>query len=128
MINVLKEQNTTFEDKVDLLINRHSDLMMKDPQLPLFLMGEIQQNPDFFMEKLNVRAKIQDITFEFENRETGIMFTLDIISLIFYPFIVRTAIENLFGMTHETYNALLNSRRKYLSQFLSELYSRFKQK
>lgn len=128
MIEILNDNSTSFEEKIDLMVNRYSDLMMNDPQLPLFLMGEVQQNPDFFMEKLNVKEKIKDTSFGFETKESEIMLVLDIISLIFYPFIVRNAFESLFGLSHDHYNAMLNARRKYLSHFLYELYSKFKPK
>ena len=126
MIEILNDKSTSFAEKIDLMVNRYSDLIINDPQLPLFLMGQVQQNPDFFMEKFNVKAKIQDTTFGFENKESEIMLILDIISLIFYPFIVRSAFESLFGLSHEKYNALLNTRRQYLSHFLYELFTKFK--
>ena len=94
MIEILNDKSTSFAEKIDLMVNRYSDLIINDPQLPLFLMGQVQQNPDFFMEKFNVKAKIQDTTFGFENKESEIMLILDIISLIFYPFIIRSAFES----------------------------------
>lgn len=128
LIDVLKDNSLSFPEKIEQLINQYSDLMIEDPQLPLFLMGEVQQNPDFFMDKLNIKSKIKDISFDLDNEETEIQLILDIISLIFYPFVVRNAFEKLYGLSHDTYNDILNKRREYIPTLLTELYTRMKSK
>lgn len=52
MIEILNDKSTSFAEKIDLMVNRYSDLIINDPQLPLFLMGQVQQNPDFFQGKI----------------------------------------------------------------------------
>lgn len=125
MLDVLSDDSASFEDKIRQLVDKYSDMMMKDPKLPLFLMGEVQQNPDFFIEKLNVKSRIQRLTLDLESREKEILLVLDVLSLIYYPFIVRGVFEKLFDMDQDTFNQLLNKRKEYIPIYLTDIYSKF---
>ena len=125
MLNIIGDDSLDFPGKLSKMVNKYTDLMIKDPNLPLFLMGEVQQNPDFFTEKLNIRSKALNLTFNLKNKETETQLVLDIISLTFYPFIVRKALEGIYNMTPEQYDQLLNKRREIIPKYLTEIYSKY---
>ncbi|MHB9054991.1 MAG: TetR/AcrR family transcriptional regulator [Paludibacteraceae bacterium] len=128
IINTLQDKSLDFPKKISILTNEYYDLLMKDPKLPLFLMSEIQQNPDLFIEKLNIRAKTQNLIFAVDNEEMEIQLLLDFMSLTFFPFVLRDALEKVFALNHEQYDEVLNKRKDYLVQNIVTIYSKLVEK
>lgn len=125
VLNIIRGDSLDFSGKLSKMVNKYTDLMIKDSNLPLFLMDEVQQNPDFFTEKLNIRSKALNLTFNLKDKETETQLVLDIISLTFYPFTVRKALEGIYNMTPEQYDQLLNKRREIIPKYLTEIYPKY---
>ena len=58
IIDVLNDEKLNLLDKATVLVNKYTDLLLHEPNLPWFLLSEIQQNPDFFSEKLKIKDRI----------------------------------------------------------------------
>ena len=48
---VITDTTTSLEEKMESLIGKYIDMLLKDPGLPLFVLGEIQNNPEKFGKK-----------------------------------------------------------------------------
>lgn len=128
MISILNDETTSFEKKIKLLVHRYSDLMTENPQLPLFLMSAVQQNPDFFAKKINMKERMLPIELDFINQEHEIQFMMDLFSLIIFPYVLRHAFEVIYGIDKSSYDELISKRRDYLPIVLAELYQKYKAK
>lgn len=128
IVSILNDETISFEKKIEQLVHRYSDLMIENPQLPLFLMSAIQRNPDLFAEKTNIKERVSDMKNNFIGKENEIQFMMDVFSVIVFPFILRNAFEVAYGLDKDTYDDLMNKRRAYLPGALAELYARNKVK
>ncbi len=126
LIGILNDETTTFEKKIEQLVHKYSDLMTDNPQLPLFLMSAVQQNPDFFAKKVNLKERLFQIKLDFVDEEKEIQFMLDVFSVIIFPFVLRDAFKVIYGLDKSTYDELMRKRREYLPTMLEELYHKYK--
>ena len=131
IINVLKENKLDFQEKMSVLVNKYTDLLIHEPNLPLFLMSEIQQNPDFFATKMNIKSKLSDIIgdkplFDGKNQEEDLQLLLSFLGITIFPFIVRQSFQGLFNMNVEQYNEILNKRRDLIPKLIMKFYDELK--
>lgn len=126
MVKIFNDKTTGFEEKIEALVYRYSDLMTKNPQLPLFLMSAVQQNPDFFAKKTNMKERMLHIELDFINQENEIQFMMDLFSVIIFPFVLRNAFEVIYGIEKSNYDELMKKRRDYLPSLLNGLYKKYK--
>lgn len=129
IIEVLNDETLNLVDKATVIVNKYTDLLINEPNLPWFLLSEIQQNPDFFSEKLKIKDRLQSsktaqmLLFE-ENKKQAIQSLLSFLGITLFPFIVRQAFENLYNLSNEEYNELMEERRVLIPNFLKDIYSK----
>ncbi len=128
LIDILNDSTTTFEKKIELLVHKYFDLMTKNPKLPFFLMSAVQQNPDLFAKKINIKDRVADMQYHFISQEHEIQFMLDIFSVIIFPFVIRNIIEIIYYLDESTYDELMIKRKERLLDMLQECYLKFKAK
>ena len=89
---VLNDPGTSLEQKFTLVSNNYIDLLIANPDLPLFILSEVRTYPDRFVSNLPV-AKIVDSSFKtIAGTPTGctsIAFPDDLLGLSVFPFIMR---------------------------------------
>ncbi|NLO70414.1 MAG: TetR family transcriptional regulator [Porphyromonadaceae bacterium] len=132
IIDVLDDVNLTILERADKIVNKYTDLLLKEPNLPFFLLSEIQQNPDFFASKLNIKEKlvgsktIRNLLLE-ENKKENMHFLLSFLGITLFPFIVRNVFEKLYDLTESEFSQILNERRVFIANLLTEIYPKVNQ-
>ncbi|MBP1664825.1 MAG: TetR/AcrR family transcriptional regulator [Bacteroidetes bacterium] len=128
IIEELKDNAVDLNQKMSELINKYTDLLIKEPRLPLFIMSEIQQNPDFFTKRMNIKMKVREalgnkpIIYS-KSQEDDLQLLLSLLGVTIFPFIIRHSIQGLFNMTTDQYNELLYKRREMIPKLMNELYN-----
>jgi len=59
IISILKE-DLTFKEKIKKFLDEHIEFMIKNPKLPLFLLNEMAQNPEF-SESISETVRLGDL-------------------------------------------------------------------
>lgn len=59
IISILKE-DLTFKEKIKKFLDEHIEFMIKNPKLPLFLLSEMSQNPEF-SESISETVRLGDL-------------------------------------------------------------------
>jgi AcrR family transcriptional regulator len=52
MIGVLNDEQSSFKEKVTVIANNYIELLLVEPEIPLFLMNEVRNSPSEFFQKL----------------------------------------------------------------------------
>ncbi len=126
IIDVLNGEELTLMEKTTVLVNKYTDLLIHEPNLPWFLLSEIQQNPDFFVSKLRIKERLRNaatIQSMFQAKTEAIQVLLNFLGMTLFPFIVRQAMENLYDLSSKEYNQLLEDRRELIPKLLGKIYS-----
>lgn len=128
IIDILKNADMSLTEKLPLLVNKYTDLLTAQPDLPIFLLSELKQNPDFFAERLKIKEKLNNEVFKAIEKETHAQKKEDMVQLLvtflgmtLFPFIVREVIQNMFDIPQKTYNEMLNERRELIPVWINEI-------
>lgn len=124
MFTVLNDEKTSLEQKVELIASRYIDLLIKEPEIPIFIVSEMRNNPEGLLEKLPIREIIlKSVLFE-QHRDlvkAGIIaepnpihFLLNLLGLVIFPFLASPIIMASQNLKTQDFNALMQERKKLI--------------
>ncbi len=123
--NILKsmfDTSTSFETKLDQIASGYIDMLIGQPNMPLFIMNELQANPEKFVHELAAKSQIKDSIFFIQLIEkvgqdkiqkiNPLHIFMNLMSLMVFPFVAKPILMSLTAMEQEQYNHLMQERKK----------------
>lgn len=123
----LKNPDKTLQEKIKIMVNKYTDMLIEFPNLPMFILNEIRQNPNFFEEKLKVKTSIQDglsdflKTNNFSSKDELVQMMMTLLGMTLFPFIAKDVVTNLLDFSPEDYYKMLNKRRELIPVWMEEI-------
>lgn len=127
-INQLFEAELSIMEKMELLVENYLTFIEEKPHLPLFVLHELQQNPEkiadtFFKEgKPNVMLfakQFQEEVMQGKIRPTDPRHLIvNIISLCVFPVIARPMVTKVLELEKEQYDKFIAERKKQIIDFV----------
>ena len=118
-------------EKIPAIIEHELTTLAKHPDVPMFVIGEISQNPEKFLQRIQgvgVNPKsishILDKQIQSEYKKgiikkiDGPSLLINIMSLAIYPFIAKNLWQVVFEMDEHDYLKFIEKRKKELSAFI----------
>lgn len=131
MVIVLNDPATSLEKKVELIASNYIDFILKEPEIPTFIISEIRNNPGGLLEKLPVRELVQNSMFVKQHRQavkTGeitepnpLQFLMNLIGLIIFPFVAKPLLKAIGGIKDAGFNALMQERKKLIPVWIKAM-------
>ena len=121
----------SFEKKIKLYYEEHINMLIKNPNLPLFLLNEISHNPDLVQgirETLRY-SEMRDVIYRQHSKELrkfGIkkdelpQLMVTIVSMAIFPFAARNVMKMMMEQLGETrnFNSFMQARKEFASDFV----------
>ncbi|MFB6248451.1 MAG: TetR/AcrR family transcriptional regulator [Salinibacter sp.] len=120
----------TIEQKVETIVGRYLDLIRKNPYLPSYIVGELNQNPDAMKARIRsmglapfddlhkLDAQLQEKADAGELRPISAeQFIVNLLSLCIFPFIARPLIETMFDMDDAAFDRFIEERKRQIPRF-----------
>ena len=128
-IVAVMEKEGTIYDKIEVFVHSYIEFFIKNPQLPLFVLTEINKNPERLIAILNntdVFPKMQQfigqLMMEVQLGKVKpinpVHFFLNMMSLCLFPFVAKLMIKNMIKLTEEDYDAILQQRKQEVTRFI----------
>jgi TetR/AcrR family transcriptional regulator len=116
-------------EKIPAIIDSYIDGLIEAPYLPLFVLNEISQNPELFLQRLTSQQNFPNvIEFMKEIIEAGKQGTikdispvhlfLNIVSLCIFPFLARPMAQAILQMDSVQYNMVLADRKRVVTDVI----------
>ncbi|MCI0474143.1 MAG: TetR/AcrR family transcriptional regulator [Ignavibacteria bacterium] len=115
-------------EKIEYFVENYIDLLLKNPEIPSFIITEMHHNPDrikkLFSEKgLTISNRLMnDISKAVSKGEINpvnpIQLMLNIISLCIFPVAAKPMVQTITNKDDDDYRRLIESRKKEVSQFI----------
>lgn len=131
MMFVFNDEGSSFDEKVEKTVSSYIDLLIKEPQIPLFIMNELQRNPEGLAGKLNVKSILLNSVFARQYQEAMakrggqplhiMQFVMNIIGLIIFPFIGRPMLKIIGDLNDEKFVAMMKERKKLVPGWLNDM-------
>jgi TetR/AcrR family transcriptional regulator len=128
---VIVDSKSPIEERIELFVHRYIDFVSENPQLPLFMITEINRNPQRMKDILGHTdnfVKIQQFAFQMiTEMQVGriksfnpLHLMLNIMSMCVFPFIAKPMIQVILQLGEDDLNIILKQRKAEVSRFLRE--------
>ncbi|MBT29878.1 MAG: TetR family transcriptional regulator [Thalassobius sp.] len=127
LISILEEE-ISIEEKVTKFVTTHSEMLKSNPLVPIFVLSELRNNPQKFVEKIGMHEILTDGVLVNQLREESakgnikkispIHFLINMISLTVFPFIIQPALLTLENLNTDIFNNLIDERKQMIPEIL----------
>ena len=124
MATILNNEKSTLNKKVELVASHYIDFIIKEPNIPIFMLSEIRNNSGGLLEKLPIKQIVMNSAFVKQHKEAVIKgkivepnplhFLMNILSLVIFPFIAQPLLQGISGLNETQFNKLMQERRKLI--------------
>lgn len=130
---VFNDDVTSLDEKIEKFASHYIDLLFQEPEIPLFIMSEIRNNPVGLMQKTGVENAIFNSVFVQQYKEgvkAGIIkdqlfehFMMNFMGLIVFPFIAKPLFKELIGLNEEQFNNIIKERKALIPIWIKSIIS-----
>lgn len=122
VMGIVNDPKTTLQQKIDSLICHYIDMLKQNPDLPVFMLGEINADPKKLVAKLGFE-KVQHGELylvkqwkELVEKKKAPPFNplhllINVLSLTIFPFAASPLLRNRTGMSTDEFNRLMEERK-----------------
>jgi AcrR family transcriptional regulator len=119
---VLNDSGTSLEEKLETIAENYITLLSANPDLPIFVLSEIRNNPEQFANRLQARKMLTESVFvkqllERNQKISPIHFILNLLGMTLFPFLARPIMQPVMG-GEKVYNELVEQRKSLVPQWI----------
>jgi AcrR family transcriptional regulator len=128
---VFNNEATTLEEKIEVLVNSYIDLLIANPDVPIFILSELRTNPAKLVSKIGAKEVIMKSSFIRQYGEkvaTGeilltnpLHFIMNLLSLTVFPFIASPIVKGLSETTPEGFEKLMLQRKTLIPKWINAI-------
>lgn len=123
---LLAQTDLALDDKVKAIVNSYTNMLLKNPDLPLFVLNELKVNNHFFQETLENAYTSSYPVIEKQLAENGydisvIDFVMNIVSLTIFPFVSKPLYLSSNNISDEEFNQFVLNRKDEIPQWIKKL-------
>ena len=128
-INFIFESDLPLFEKIEQFTAEYIDEMQANPYLPLFVVNEINQAPDNFLNKIwgkEYRPRPQKFLAQIEKEVkkgnikpiSPLHLLLNILSMCVFPFMAKPMFMRTIGLDELQFRMMMEQRKKEIPQFI----------
>lgn len=130
MIPIVNDEKSNVYEKIELMVANYITLFTKQPDIPLFVLNEINRNPENFMQKTAVKEKMMNSIFfnqlAEKLKQTGQSMSpfhifMNMMSMIIFPFVASPLIKGFHGSSDEQMNAMIQERKELIPIWMKSI-------
>ncbi len=128
LTDVFNDTNTSFEEKVELLAERYIDVLLANPEIPVFILNELRNQPEELLSKIGVKEilmkseflkQFQQNIIEKKIKQINPMhFIMNIMGMIVFPFIAKPMLKGLGDIGDEQFSLLMQERKSLIPRWI----------
>ena len=131
MSEVFNDESTTLERKVQLISEKYIDIIIAEPEIPIFIMTEIRSHGAAIVEKLpantilqssfikQYRQAVKDKTIMEKN---PLHFLMNLTGLITFPFINSPILKKVGKLNDKQFDKLMKERKKKIPIWIKAMF------
>ncbi|HVY74531.1 MAG TPA: TetR/AcrR family transcriptional regulator [Puia sp.] len=128
---VFNDEETTFEEKVQLGVERYIDLLIEEPGIPIFILSEIRSHGAGFLEKLPIANTIMQSVFIRQYKEAAkkggmaelnpLHFLMNLVGLVVFPFVNSPMLKKIGKLKDRQFDKLMEERKKLIPVWVNTM-------
>jgi AcrR family transcriptional regulator len=123
---ILNEESTSLEEKIGLIVNNYIDMLLNHPDLPIFVLSEIRNNPERFVSNVQLKKILTDSVFVRQLHEKRPdLAPLQVISTLLgttiFPFLMKPLMFSAKSMDQKAFELFMEERRTLIPKWVNAL-------
>jgi len=128
MMDVINDQKTSLENKIETIVSNYIDLLIDQPDIPLFILSELRSNPAVLISKVDPKKTLLNsyLSKQFQQKvkegkivETDpIHFMINLVGMVVFPFIASPMLKNIGGISQDGFNELMEQRKVLIPKWI----------
>lgn len=91
---VVNDEKSTLDQKVKILVENYIELLLQNPELPMFVFHEIKSNPEHFKDKIQITKILKESSLvrQIQQRNPDlepVQFIVSLLGITIFPFVAR---------------------------------------
>jgi AcrR family transcriptional regulator len=130
MATVFNDDTTTLEKKVETIAERYIDLLIAQPDIPIFLLNELRNNPTGIGEQFNMKQIIMSSVifkqWQIAMKESKLEihplhFMINLMSLVMFPFVGSPILKMLGDLKQDQFNKMMLERKALIPKWIKAM-------
>ena len=123
---ILSNEKTSLEEKIDLASEKYFEILSKNPNLPLFVISEIQKKNSNITKIIPVNKIFENSVIIKQIKEkrpeiNPLHYLVNFLAMTIFPFVAKP-VFNAFELTNEAeYHQFISERRKLVPIWIKQL-------
>lgn len=128
-INEVFTSDKPLFQKIEDFCDEYITVIIDNPYLPLFVLNEINQDPDYFLKKVwsgkstpqpeKLLAQIEkEVRKGTIKRIQPLQLLMNMLSMTIFPFVAKPMLQKNMGVKDDQFNALMEQRKKEIPKFI----------
>jgi len=119
-MQVLLNDDQSFEQKVEVLVDNYIRLLNAQPELPIFMLSEMRNHPRELVEKLGIATFIREAEFFKELAQripagiSPIHFFMNLLSITVFPFVAKPMLQAATDLNEAQFASAMEARKKLI--------------
>lgn len=119
----LNDPATSLEEKIELIAASYIDMLLKNPDLPLFVLSEIRGNPERFGKMIQLNGHVLQSHFVKQLAEKKrdidpLQFFLNFLGMMIFPFVAKPVFMAAGPVSEDTYVELMEQRKTLIPRWM----------
>lgn len=119
----LNDPATSLEEKIELIAASYIDMLLKNPDLPLFVLSEIRGNPERFGKMIQLNGHVLQSRFvqqlgEKKKDIDPLQFFLNFLGMMIFPFVAKPVFMAAGPVSEDTYVELMEQRKTLIPRWM----------
>ena len=127
IVVIFNDETTSLDNKIETIASAYIDLLIMEPQIPLFIMSEIRSHPDQLLKTINAKNIITNSAFARQYQQgvkegkiapvNILHFIMNLLGLTIFPFIASPMIQVIGDLKEGQFNKLMAERKKMIPKW-----------
>lgn len=123
---IFLDDTTTLETKIESFVSRYIDMLIKNPELPIFVLSEIRNQPQHFARIGNINEIFSRSSFINQLKEkrpevNPMHFLMSMLGMTVFPFIAMPILKSAASLDDDRFIAMMEERKKQIPIWMNAI-------
>jgi AcrR family transcriptional regulator len=131
VIGAFKDENTTFEKKIEVLVENYITMFTKKPDILFFILSEIRNRPEDWLSIIPARQMLTSSAFirQFQEKVAAgeikepnpLHFVMNLLGLTAFPILAKPFLSAVADLSDKQFNRLMQERKKMIPVWMEKM-------
>lgn len=129
----LNDTQTSLDQKINILVSKYIDLLLEEPNIPIFILSEARNNSELLFQKIKVKDTLMNSSFFKQYKEAVIEgsiteenplhFLSNLMGLVIFPFLGKPILNHVGDIKEDEFKTLMQVRKKKIPIWIKAMFS-----